>query len=410
MDVNGDGIRDLDPSRISYFGQSLGGMYGTVFLAVEPDVHAGVPVVPGGSYIDIGRLGPTFRRAAGPLLDQRDPKSLLNSPGVTALGDTQDNLYPVTPVPGPNPDFFDEDMPLRDGVPMTVRLADGTIRKIQSPVTVPVAGAMAIQQVIENAEWVTQSSNPVAYAPHLRKDPLPGVSPKAVRFQFARGDQSIPNPLNTALIRAGDLAGRTTFYRHDLAYAENPALPPDPHGFLTASTTSTTGGQLVFGDIARGAQEQIATYFEEFFRTGQEFIIHPTPARFFETTIAEPLPEALNFVSRPSALAGAQALIPGSPTSGSIATNATSNTLEGGLLGWPPATTDAPAGSPLWAPVMATSGSTGAAWTVPLAVPSALPISPPIDLALDALPPLGWLDSSLDDLAAGLLRPARRRH
>jgi hypothetical protein len=299
---------------------------------------------------------------------------------------------------------------------MTVRLVGGTIRVIQSPpVTDPVAGAMAIQQVIENAEWVTQSSNAVAYAPHLRKAPLPGVDPKAVLFLFARGDQSIPNPLNTALIRAGDLAGRTTFYLHDLAYAENPTLPPDPHGFLVASTP---GGQLVFGAIARGAQEQIATYFEEFFNTGQEVIIHPTPPRLFETPIAEPLPEALNFVSRPRASAGAQALIPGSPTSGSIATNATSNTLEGGLLGWPPATPDAPAGSPLWAPVMATSGSTGAglavpqsarAIPVPPAGPSARPTSPLIDLALGALPPLAWPDSALDDLAGGLLRPARRR-
>ena len=35
-DVDGDGSRDLDPSRVYYFGQSFGGMYGTVFLAVEP--------------------------------------------------------------------------------------------------------------------------------------------------------------------------------------------------------------------------------------------------------------------------------------------------------------------------------------------------------------------------------------
>jgi hypothetical protein len=39
-----------------------------------------------------------------------------------------------------------------------------------------------------------------------------------------------------------------------------------------------------------------------------------------------------------------------------------------------------------------------------------MPTAPLIDLAIDALPPLGWLDSALDDLAAGLLRPARRRH
>ena len=47
MDVDGDGQHDLDPSRISYFGQSFGANYGTVFLAVEPSVRAGVLTVAG---------------------------------------------------------------------------------------------------------------------------------------------------------------------------------------------------------------------------------------------------------------------------------------------------------------------------------------------------------------------------
>ena len=42
MDVDGNGTRDLDPAKISYFGQSFGGIYGTKFLAVEPNVRAGV--------------------------------------------------------------------------------------------------------------------------------------------------------------------------------------------------------------------------------------------------------------------------------------------------------------------------------------------------------------------------------
>ena len=47
MDVDGDGARDLDASRISYFGQSFGGIYGTKFLAVEPNVHDGRAERPG---------------------------------------------------------------------------------------------------------------------------------------------------------------------------------------------------------------------------------------------------------------------------------------------------------------------------------------------------------------------------
>ena len=50
--------------------------------------------------------------------------------------------------------------------------------------------------------------------------------------------------------------------------------------------------------------------------------------------------------------------------------------------------------------------------TGPLAGSSARPTSPLIDLAIEALPPLGWLDSALDlnNLAIGLLTSTRRRH
>ena len=40
MDVDGDGSADLDASRIYYAGQSFGGIYGTMFIAVEPSVKA----------------------------------------------------------------------------------------------------------------------------------------------------------------------------------------------------------------------------------------------------------------------------------------------------------------------------------------------------------------------------------
>ena len=46
VDVDGNGTRDLDPAKISYFGQSFGGIYGTKFLAVEPNVRHGRPERP----------------------------------------------------------------------------------------------------------------------------------------------------------------------------------------------------------------------------------------------------------------------------------------------------------------------------------------------------------------------------
>jgi hypothetical protein len=39
MDVDGDGRRDLNPSRIYFFSQSMGGGIGTAFLSTEPNVR-----------------------------------------------------------------------------------------------------------------------------------------------------------------------------------------------------------------------------------------------------------------------------------------------------------------------------------------------------------------------------------
>jgi len=110
--------------------------------------------------------------------------------------------------------------PGQSGIGLAVGLADGTTREIQSPMLNSVKGSIEIQQVIENSEWVGQPGSPVAYAPHLRKSPLAGMLAKSVIYQFAKGDQSVPNPNTTAVLRAGGLADRATFYRHDVALAE----------------------------------------------------------------------------------------------------------------------------------------------------------------------------------------------
>src|SRR6266545_3545518 len=51
------------------------------------------------------------------------------------------------------------------------------------PLINTVPGATAIQEVIENTEWVSQAGNPVAYAPHIRKSPLDGMQAKPVIVQ-----------------------------------------------------------------------------------------------------------------------------------------------------------------------------------------------------------------------------------
>ena len=95
MDVDGDGARDLDPARISYFGQSFGGIYGVKFLAVEPNVRLGVPNVAGGAIIEIARLSPSFRGLVTLSLLTRTPP-LINLPGFA----------------------FNENMPLRNLPPL----------------------------------------------------------------------------------------------------------------------------------------------------------------------------------------------------------------------------------------------------------------------------------------------------
>jgi hypothetical protein len=257
VDADGDSVADLDDSRIYYAGQSFGGIYGAIFLGVEPDVRVGVLNVPGGSIPEVARLG-SFRPLVGLALHFRSP--------------SLDNLPPTA-----TPNFtiynFNENIPLRN----------------QPPIVNAVPGAIAIQQVLENAEWVSQSGNPVAYAPHLRKDPLPGVPAKTVIIQFARGDQTVPNPTTTAILRAGNLADRATFFRNDLAYKADQSFPKNPHAFLTNLDPSKPAVTAV----ALATQTQIAT----FLASDGAIVIDPDgPLPLFETPIISPLPEDLGFI------------------------------------------------------------------------------------------------------------------
>jgi hypothetical protein len=255
MDVNGDGSPDLDASKISYFGQSFGGIYGTTFMAVEPDVHAGVVNVPGGSISEIARLSPSFRPLVGGALLLRTPP-----------------LYNAAP----NPPFytsFVENMPLSGLAPL-VDL---------------VPGADAIQSYVDQQIWAQAPADPVAYASHVRAQPLPGVSPKAIIVQFAKGDMTVPNPTASALIRAGGLEDRATYFRNDLAFATIPGYAVrNPHTFLSNFNVGVPAATL-----AVAAQQQIGV----FLASGGATTIDPDGSGpYFETPIAGALPEGLNFL------------------------------------------------------------------------------------------------------------------
>jgi hypothetical protein len=251
VDVDGNGTRDLDPAKISYFGQSFGGIYGTKFLAVEPNVLTGVPNVPGGPIIEIARLSPAFRGLVTLSLINRTPP-LINLPGFA----------------------FNENIPLRN----------------LPPVVDTVPGASAIQQLIDRTEWTSQAGNPVAYAVHLRAQPLSGVPAKSVILQFARTDATVPNPTTSAIIRAGALQDRTTLFRNDLAFASNPTFPKNPHTFLTNVPGLAPAAP---GAVALAAQDQIAQFFAS---SGTATVDPDGAGPLFETPMVGPPPEDLAFI------------------------------------------------------------------------------------------------------------------
>jgi Bacterial Ig-like domain len=245
VDVDADGADDLSSSRIYYAGQSFGGIYGTQLLGLERDLRAGVMNVPGGPIIEIARLSPSFRPLVGFGLATRTP-SLYNA------------------IPNPTFTNFHEAIPLR-GLAPVVATPDET----------------AIQLQIDRTEWAQQAGNPAAYAPHLKAP---------VIFQFARGDQTVPNPTTSAILRACGCADRATLYRHDLAFAvsppPNPALPTNPHGFITNVGNSSAA------PFAFAAQQQIATFFTS---DGGATVDPDGAAPFFETPTSI-VPEDLAFI------------------------------------------------------------------------------------------------------------------
>ncbi len=247
------GIPGLSHRRIYYAGQSFGGIYGVKLLALEDSIRAGVPNVPGGPIIEIARLSPSFRALVGIALATRVP-TLLNAGGL------------VPPAWG-----FNENIPLCN----------------QAAVINTVPWAMAIQEVLDNTEWVSQSGNPVAYAPHLRKRPLHETDPPPVMIQFAKGDQTVPNPTASAIFRAGDLKDRSTYFRNDLVRAAIPGAQTNPHTFL-----ANIAAVPDISALAIAAQLQIAIFFE----SDGTVIVDPDGAGpFFEVPIKDALPEGLNF-------------------------------------------------------------------------------------------------------------------
>lgn len=189
-DIDGDGVDDLDADDVALYAQSLGGIYSTMVMGVETRVPVAILNVPGGPILEIARLSPVFRSAVRQQLEQRVP-CVLNG-GVNA---------------------FTESQPLY----------------LDPAVTAPVAGALTIQRIGSWANWLNRPGSPETFAPLLRDRPLADTpGPKEIHYQFALGDQTVPNPTSATIMRAGNLQDRTSFYRNDLTVTRD----TNPHGFL----------------------------------------------------------------------------------------------------------------------------------------------------------------------------------
>jgi len=230
---------NLDTSRIYYTGQSFGSFYGTLFEAVEPDVLAGTLNSGGGTQVDAARLSPIARQVGAAYLAGFTP-SRLNVP------------------PAPSQTYFHDSF------------NDEYVYRGEA-ITDTMPGALAIQDAFEEAEWLGMLGDPLSYAAHLQAAPLPGVPAKQMLVQFGLGDLEVPNPTESALVRAAGLQPATWLLRTDLAAAIDPRLlgltqpgapfPVYPHRFLSNPLLFDPLSPPLVTAIGVAAQKQIADFF-----------------------------------------------------------------------------------------------------------------------------------------------------
>jgi pimeloyl-ACP methyl ester carboxylesterase len=230
---------NLNVNRISYVGQSFGAVLGTMLVSTESRVKTAILNGVGGPVVDIARMQnpPTLGYA---YLQTRTPPIL--SPDVLAF-------------------------------------------RGEAPVLTTDSAAL---KAFEVTEWFNMPGDPVSFAA--------GLTNKPVLFQISRGDEEVPNPTNSLLIRAASGQARTWMYRADRAAAivGVNALPLQPHRFLSEpgmyeSTARTS--------IALAAQQQVADFVTSNGKAGDpnaDLIAPFRPSdKLFEIPTA--LPDSLNY-------------------------------------------------------------------------------------------------------------------
>ncbi|GAC1611163.1 MAG: hypothetical protein NVS3B26_22220 [Mycobacteriales bacterium] len=208
VDVDGDGKVDTctGPNSVSYYGQSFGGIYGTMLLGTDPEVQVGVPNVPGGPIVDIARES-GFRDNIARQMRANKPGLLNGGPGLNG---------------------FTEDLPLR----------------LDPRVTNPRAGAVAIQEYFARGNWIERPGSPETYASRLAGTGM--FATKKIIFQTAYTDGTVPNPTAGTLYRTLGDYSKVWIYRND----RTPTYASNPHGFLLDPTLAGRNqGQQQIGDF-----------------------------------------------------------------------------------------------------------------------------------------------------------------
>jgi hypothetical protein len=246
---------ELDPGRISIIGQSLGAIAGSLVAATEPNIQASVLNVPGGSYVDVARLAQE-RLIAGLYLATRNPLLV-------------DDVCQV----GPQTVFY---------------VDDGYVLRDKAPVVSLSAQDLESQRLFELADWIGQSGDALAYAALLKN--------KRKLIQFAWGDGEVPNPTNSAFIRAADARTSSRIFRFDRATNYVGAGVTQPHRFMS---NPAIFAKPEHQSVALAAQNQVASYLTLLglvIPDANWFLTAPYVGKqLFETPAS--LPDVLNFTA-----------------------------------------------------------------------------------------------------------------
>jgi hypothetical protein len=108
-----------------------------------------------------------------------------------------------------------------------------------------------------------------------------------VGIYVLKTDQQTVNPSATEALTDAGLLEHTLYYRHDLAFAQDPTIPKNPHTVVV----SPTAPNALFRSVSRGALAQIA----DFHRSGGTLVSVPEPIGLWEVPMIEQ-PDVLNFI------------------------------------------------------------------------------------------------------------------